>query len=159
SAMLRTWRCPSSSAKNASSTRSRNARPYRFRRICRPGRSNRTTLVTGATGNQGGAMARELLPRGRFIVRALVRDPGSPAAQAFEPAGAALVEGSFDDRASLDRALAGVAGVFSVQTFQDGTDVEVRQGKSLADAAKAAGVRHFVYSSVGSAERNTGVPH
>jgi uncharacterized protein YbjT (DUF2867 family)/quercetin dioxygenase-like cupin family protein len=118
-----------------------------------------TLLVTGATGNQGGAVARELLRRARFTVRALVRDRGGPAAQGLEQLGAELAEGNFDDRASLDRALQGVTGVFSVQVFQDGTDVEVRHGKALADAAKAARVSHFVYSSVGSAERNTGIPH
>ena len=117
-----------------------------------------TILVTGATGRQGGAVALHLLQRG-FTVHALVRDPNKPAAQAPQQAGALPVQGDLNDRASLDRALQGVTGVFSVQGWKDGLDAEVRQGKSLADAAKAAGVRHFVYSSVGSAERKTGIPH
>lgn len=121
--------------------------------------SNQIILVTGATGNQGGAVARNLLHRGVFAVRALVRDKNKPAAQALQQAGAELVEGDFDDRASLDRALQGVSGVFSLQVFKDGVDVEIRNGKAMADAAKAAGIEHFVYSSVGSAERNTGIPH
>lgn len=62
------------------------------------------------------------------------------------------------DRASLDR-VQGVYGVFSVQDFQDGLETEIRQGKTVADAASSASIQHFVYSSVGSAERNTGVPH
>jgi uncharacterized protein YbjT (DUF2867 family) len=121
--------------------------------------SNQTILVTGATGNQGGAVARHLIQRGRFTVHALVRDKSSTGAQAIKQAGAELVTGDLDDRASLDSALRDVYGVFSVQGLKDGLEVEVRQGKVLADAAKAAGVKHFVYSSVGSAERKTGVPH
>lgn len=121
--------------------------------------SNQTILVTGATGNQGGAIARHLLQRG-FTVRAFVRDPNKPAAQALKQAGAELLEGDLNDRTSLDRSLQGVSGVFSVQTFtNEGLDGEIRQGKAVADAAKAAGIQHFVYSSVGSAERNTGIPH
>ena len=67
-----------------------------------------------------------------------------------------------DDRASLDQAFAGAYGVFSVQNFwlpDVGAAGEVRQGKIVADAAKAAGVRHFVYTSVGGAERKTGLSH
>ncbi|MBW4459087.1 MAG: NmrA/HSCARG family protein [Nodosilinea sp. WJT8-NPBG4] len=121
--------------------------------------TERLILVTGATGNQGSAIARHLLQRGNFKVRALVRDPNKPAAQALQQAGAELAVGNLNDRASLDRALQGAYGVFSLQIFQDGVDTEIRQGKAVADAAKAAGIQHFVYSSVGSAERNTGVPH
>jgi uncharacterized protein YbjT (DUF2867 family) len=118
-------------------------------------------LVTGATGNQGGAVARHLLQRGNFKVRAFVRDPNKPTAQALQQAGAELVVGDFSDRASLDRALQDVYGVFSLQTFlkEGGLEAEIRDGKAVADAAKVAGVQHFVYSSVGSAERNTGIPH
>ncbi len=120
-----------------------------------------TILVTGATGNQGGAVARHLLQRGNFAVRAFVRDPNKPAAQALQQAGAELVTGDFSDRASVDRALQGAYGVFSIQTFltEGGLEAEIRDGKTVADAAKAAGIQHFVYSSVGSAERNTGIPH
>jgi uncharacterized protein YbjT (DUF2867 family) len=121
--------------------------------------SSQTILVTGATGNQGGTVARHLLQRGKFKVRAMVRDENKPTAQALKQAGAELIIGDFNDRASLDRALQGVYGVFSIQDFRDGAAVEIRQGKALADAAKTAGVEHFVYSSVGSAERNTGIPH
>ncbi len=121
--------------------------------------AGRIILVTGATGNQGGAVARHLLQRGNFRVRAFVRDPNKPAAQALKQAGAELVSGNLNDRASLDRALQDVYGVFSVQGFEDGLETEIRQGKALADAASSTGIQHFVYSSVGSAERNTGIPH
>ncbi|MEG4281293.1 NmrA/HSCARG family protein [Microcoleus sp. MON1_C1] len=121
--------------------------------------AERLILVTGATGNQGSAIARHLLQRGNFKVRALVRDPNKPASVALQQAGAELVIGDLNDRASIDRALQGAYGVFSLQIFQDGLDTEIRQGKAVAAAASLAGIQHFVYSSVGSAERNTGVPH
>ncbi|MEJ7631950.1 MAG: NmrA/HSCARG family protein [Rubrobacteraceae bacterium] len=119
----------------------------------------RLILVTGATGQQGGAVARKLLERG-FAVRALTRDTEKPAAKELAGLGAEVVEGDLDDRASIERALEGVRGVFSVQQFAEtGVEGEVRQGKALADAAKEAGVEHFVYSSVGSAHKETGIPH
>ncbi|WP_414582590.1 NmrA/HSCARG family protein [Scytonema sp. PCC 10023] len=121
--------------------------------------AERLILVTGATGNQGGAVARHLLHRG-FRVRALTRDLDKPAARALTEQGAEVVQGDLDDRASLKRALEEAYGVFSVQNFfQAGYEGEIRQGITLADAAKSAGVRHFVYSSVGSADRKTGIPH
>lgn len=124
-----------------------------------PRDDGRIVLVTGATGKQGGAVARRLLDEG-FYVRALTRDPNKPEARALAERGAEVVEGDLNDRATLDRALEGVHGVFSVQNFfEAGYDGEVRQGVTLADAAKATGVSHFVYSSVGSAHRKTGIPH
>ena len=124
------------------------------------GRSGgRTILVSGATGQQGGAVARELLERG-FGVRALTRDPEKPAAQELAERGAEVVRGDLEDRSSLERVLEGVHGVFSVQNFWEaGYEREVRQGTQLADAAKEAGVSHLVYSSVGSAHRQTGLSH
>ncbi len=88
-----------------------------------------------------------------------MRNPNKLAAQALKQEGVEVVQGDLNDRTSIDRALNGAYGVFSMQNFQDGLDTEIRQGKAIADAAKAAGIEHFVYSSVGSAERNTGVPH
>ncbi len=120
---------------------------------------NRTLLITGATGHQGGAVVREAVEHG-FHVRALVRNPQKPAARKLENFGIEIAQGDFDDRASLDRALDGCHGVFSVQNFHtEGYVGEVRQGKAMADAAKAAGVRHFIYSSVGNANLGTGIPH
>ncbi|WP_407564707.1 NmrA/HSCARG family protein [Streptomyces sp. 184] len=119
-----------------------------------------TILVLGGTGRQGGATARELLRRGRSV-HALVRDPQAPRAQALAAAGAVLVRGDLDDPASLRAAVEGVHGVFSVQTFRasGGVDGEERQGRAVAEAAAEAGVAHFVYSSVGGAERDSGIPH
>jgi uncharacterized protein YbjT (DUF2867 family) len=118
-------------------------------------------LVSGATGQQGGAAARHLLAGG-WRVRALVRDPEKAAARALATAGAELVVGDMSDRPALEQALRGAHGAFSVQNFwlpDVGAEGEVRQGTNLADAAQAAGVRHFVYTSVGGADRKTGIPH
>ena len=114
-------------------------------------------LVTGATGRQGGAVARQLLKRGHSV-RTLTRDPNKASARALAQMGAEVVRGDLDERASVDQALAGVYGVFSVQNFWEaGYEREVSQGITLADAAKAQGVKHFVYSSVGSSYRKTGI--
>jgi uncharacterized protein YbjT (DUF2867 family) len=121
--------------------------------------SNLAILVTGATGHQGGSIARHLLQHGKFKVRAMVRDENKPAAIALKQSGAELIKADFNDRASVERAMQGIYGVFSIQDFREGAAVEIRQGKAMADVAKAANVQHFVYSSVGSAERNTGIPH
>lgn len=116
-------------------------------------------LVTGATGQQGGAVARHLLSRG-YKVKALTRKPESGAASALSRLGAAMVQGDLDDPASLERALEGVWGVFAVQnTWEAGVAREEEQGKRLAEIARKKGVQHFVYSSVGSAHRRTGIPH
>jgi len=120
---------------------------------------NNVILVAGATGQQGGAVARHLLAGG-WAVRALTRDPAKAAAQQLAEAGAEIVQGNFADRATLDQALEGVYGLFGVQNFwEGGPEVEVQQGKLLADAAREANVQHIVYSSVGGAERNTNIPH
>jgi uncharacterized protein YbjT (DUF2867 family) len=122
--------------------------------------STKRILVSGATGQQGGAVARHLLKQPGFAVRALTRDTTKALAKALAQAGAELIQGDLEDPSSYERALEGAYGVFSVQTFaESGIAGEVRQGKALADAAKAAGVQHFVYSSVVSADRDTGIPH
>ena len=112
----------------------------------------KTIVVTGATGNQGGATARYLLADG-WHVRALVRDDTTPAAAALAAAGAELVRGDLDDPASLETAVRGAYGVYSVQSANPN---ELTQGTNVVDAAKAAGVRHLVYSSVGGAESQNG---
>jgi len=117
-----------------------------------------TILVTGATGAQGGATAHALLARG-FKVRALVRQPDAPAARAVRESGAELVRGDMDDAASLTRAMQGVAGVFSVQVPDArGDDSERRHGFALVQAARAAGVEHFVHSSVTGTSRRAQFP-
>ncbi|MFO0635097.1 MAG: NmrA/HSCARG family protein [Nannocystaceae bacterium] len=117
-----------------------------------------TILVTGATGKQGGAVARGLLRHGH-TVRAFTRKADSAAAKALADAGAQIVVGALEDRAALDRAIAGADAVFAMGTpFEQGPEVEVQQGLNAADAAKAAGA-YLVYTSVGSADRATGIPH
>jgi uncharacterized protein YbjT (DUF2867 family) len=119
----------------------------------------RLILVSGATGQQGGAVARSLLGRG-FGVRALTRNPEKPEARELGDLGAEVASGDLEDRSSIERVLEGVHGIFSVQNFWEaGYEGEVRQGTQLADAAKTAGVEHYVYSSVGSAHRGTGIAH
>ena len=123
------------------------------------GNEQKPVLVTGATGRQGGAVLRHLLEQGR-PVRALTRRPDSPAARALAAVGVEIAVGDMDDRASLERAMGGVHGVYSVQDFwSSGAEREVRQGINVADAVGAAGVAHLVYSSVGGAERNSGIDH
>jgi uncharacterized protein YbjT (DUF2867 family) len=120
---------------------------------------DRNVLVTGATGRQGGAVIGHMLAKG-WKLRALTRDPGSPAAQGLVRRGVEVVKGDLEDAATLGPALTGMYGVYSVQDFWAvGAKREVQQGKNLADAAKKAGVEHFVYSSVGGAERNSGIDH
>lgn len=114
-------------------------------------------LVTGATGQQGGAVARALINKGQNI-RVMTRHPEKAAALAT--AGAEVVKGDLTNQADLQAALRGIYGVFAMSTpFEAGMEAEVRQGVLLADAAKQAGVAHYVYTSVGSAHRHTGIPH
>lgn len=120
-------------------------------------------LVFGATGQQGGAVARALRANG-CEVRAFVRDPHGDRAKALAAEGITLAVGDLFDRASIDSAMVGIRGVFSVQTSSPaGTvtdDEEVLQGKAIADSATAAGVDHLVYSSSGAAGKGlTGMGH
>lgn len=116
-------------------------------------------LVTGATGKQGGAVARRLLSRGHKV-RALTRMPQGDPARALAALGAEVVQADFDDPGSLERALTGVWGVFAMQnTWEAGVAREEEQGERVAELARKKGVTHFVYTSVGSAHRGTGIPH
>ncbi|WP_327002078.1 NmrA/HSCARG family protein [Dactylosporangium sp. NBC_01737] len=112
-----------------------------------------TVLVIGATGKQGGAVARLLLDHGHDVA-AYVRSPGSPAALALSTAGARLVTGDLADPEALTRAAQGVDAVFglSVPFGSGGKDEEVAQGRLLVDAARHADA-HLVYSSVRGAGR------
>src|SRR5258708_33218724 len=123
--------------------------------------TDKIIAVTGATGQQGNAVARKLLADW-WTVRALTRDVNQSAAQDLKSKGAVLVDGDMEKRAELDAAFSGAYGVFSVQNYWKpnvGFDGEIKQGKAVADAAKAAGVQHLVYSSVGSAHRGMGQRH
>jgi uncharacterized protein YbjT (DUF2867 family) len=121
--------------------------------------SDRTILITGVTGHQGGAVARALQGTG-FSLRGLTRKPEGERAAALARRGVEVVKGDLDDEATLRRALAGVWGVFSVQnSWEAGVEREEAQGKRLATLAREGGVAHYVYTSVGSANQRTGVPH
>lgn len=123
--------------------------------------STRTVLVTGATGNQGGAVTDALLEKG-MSVRALVRDPSSAKARALAERSVELLQGDLDRQDSVEAAASGADAVFVVTSpFAPGVGVEgeMRQGRIVIDALKAAGVPHVVYSSVSDADRKTGIPH
>jgi uncharacterized protein YbjT (DUF2867 family) len=122
-------------------------------------KSGKKILVTGATGNQGSFVADKLMAEG-WTLRALTRDPSDAKAKELSAKGVEVVKGDYNDRASLDAALGGVCGAFAVFTpFEQGIEAEIRHGVNFADAAKAAGIRHLVYSSVIAANTNTGIPH
>jgi len=121
--------------------------------------NDKTVLVTGATGQQGGAVARELLKNG-YTVKAMTRNPDNPKAKELADLGAEIVRGDLDDAASLERGLAGVWGAFAVQnSWEGGVEKEEEQGKRFAEISKKVNLQHLVYTSVASAHRNTGIPH
>jgi uncharacterized protein YbjT (DUF2867 family) len=118
-------------------------------------------LVTGATGNQGGAVVKHLLTQG-VKIRALTRNGNSLAAENLRQAGIEIAVGDMHDRPSLDYALNGVNAVFSVQDFWAkgaGYKGEVQQGINLANAALNAGVNHFVQSGMAQGSRIEGIEH
>ncbi len=117
----------------------------------------RNVLVTGATGQQGGAVARTLLSRGHRV-KALTRKPDSDAARRLAATGADIVAGDLADTASLAKAASGVETMFLMGS-PAGAEQETRQGILAADVAKAAGVGHLIYSSVADANKKTGIPH
>jgi uncharacterized protein YbjT (DUF2867 family) len=107
--------------------------------------------VAGATGAQGGGLARTILadPASPFAVRALTRDPGSEKARRLAALGAEVVAADVDDRDSLTRAVAGAHGLYGVTFFWDhfSPDREKAQAANLAHAAAAAGVQHAIWST------------
>jgi uncharacterized protein YbjT (DUF2867 family) len=105
--------------------------------------------VLGATGTQGGSVARALLEGGRFAVRALTRRPGGAAAQALRRAGAEVVPADLDEPATLRAAFAGAQGLFAVTPFwtHHSPARELQQARHIARAAAAAGVAHVVWST------------
>jgi uncharacterized protein YbjT (DUF2867 family) len=121
--------------------------------------TKRSVLVTGATGQQGGAVARALLSRGHRV-KALTRKPDSDAARRLALAGADVVAGDLGDAASVLKAASDVDTMFLMgNSYEAGTEEETRQGIIAADTAKAAGVGHLIYSSVADANKKTGIPH
>lgn len=121
--------------------------------------TNKLVLVTGASGQQGGAVTDALLKKG-FSVRALTRKADSDWANTARGRGIEVVAGDFSDQDSLLRAAQGVDTIFFMTTpFEEGVDVETEQGLAMLQAAKDSSVGHVVFSSVASANLETGIPH
>ncbi len=119
---------------------------------------DRLFLIVGATGIQGRATTREMLAAGHRV-RVLTRNPDSDVSNALGKLGAEVVKGDMEDAGSLTTAMAGVHGVFAVfQPDAGGTDSERRHGHAAISAAKAAGVQHFIYSSVCQAGTHESFP-
>ncbi len=116
-------------------------------------------LVTGATGQQGGATARRLLEHGHKV-RAVTRDPASAKAKGLAALGATLVTADLLDLEAMTRAADGADALFAISTpFEAGVDAEIQQAVTAAKAARAAGTAHFVYTSVAGADRKSGIEH
>lgn len=105
-------------------------------------------FVTGATGAQGGSVVKALLASGIYAVRALTRNAKSEKALALLEQGAEVVEGDFENEARLTQLIKGCYGVFGVTNFWEHFGNEFRQGKNLVNAVHAAGVEHFVLSTL-----------
>jgi uncharacterized protein YbjT (DUF2867 family) len=119
----------------------------------------RTILVSGATGQQGGAVARALAARGHRV-KGLTRRPDSDAARRLAATGVEVVAGNLDDKASVVQAAKGVDTMYLMgNSYEAGIEAETRQGIIAADAARQAGIGHLIYGSVGDADRKTGIPH
>lgn len=108
--------------------------------------------VVGATGSQGGGLCRAILddPGGGFACRAVTRDPGKDAAKALAARGAEVVKADLDDVTSLTRAFTGAHGAYCVTNFWEhfSAEKEKTQARNLAEAAKAAGVKHVIWSTL-----------
>jgi len=111
--------------------------------------------VTGATGAQGGGLVRALLGDGEFAVRALTRKVDGDKARELTKLGAEVVAADLDDVASLKRAFTGAHGVYGVTNFWEhfSPDKELAQARAIAQAAKDAGVRHVIWSTLEDTRR------
>lgn len=117
----------------------------------------KTIAVVGATGRQGGQVARHLLEQG-WHVRALTRKPEGNRAAELKALGAEVVQADLEDPASLEAAFTNAYGVFNMQAHYPGKiEVEIRQGRNAAEAAKKTGIRHLVYGSAGPGHTKTGI--
>ncbi|XP_062513028.1 nmrA-like family domain-containing protein 1 [Corticium candelabrum] len=125
--------------------------------------SNPLITVFGATGEQGGSVARSLLQKGGWRVRGVTRNPDSDKAKALKALGIEVVKASLDDKASVKEAVRGSHGVFLVTNFWELLDAarETKQGKDAADACVEEGVKHLIYSGLSPAKKLSGlsVPH
>ncbi|XP_045676517.1 nmrA-like family domain-containing protein 1 isoform X2 [Phyllostomus hastatus] len=114
-------------------------------------------VVFGATGAQGGSVARTLIEDGTFRVRAVTRDPGQRAAKELKLQGAEIVQGDQNDEASMELALTGAHATFIVTNYWENCsqEQEVKQGKLLANLAKRLGLRYVVYSGLENIKKLT----
>ena len=121
--------------------------------------SKRTVLVIGATGAQGGSVVDALLINGQNVIAA-ARDPNSASAQSLNNRGVTVRKADYSDQNSMRDAAKGADAAFIVTTpFEAGADAEAAQGIKMVDAMRDAGVGHIVFSSVGDADKATGIPH
>src|SRR5215470_7623957 len=109
-------------------------------------------VVVGATGTQGGGLCQAILsdPNGGFAVRAITRDPSKDKAKALAARGAEVVQANVDNIESLEKAFSGAYGVYGVTNFWEhfSAEKEKAQAKNIAEAAKAAGVKHVIWSTL-----------
>jgi hypothetical protein len=129
----------------------------RFIRTRSPFMSKPLITVFGATGAQGGGLARALLQSDDrpFRVRAVTRKPGGPAARALSELGAEIVAADLDDPASVQRAMQGAHGAFCVTNYWEyfSPEREIKQADTMAEAARLAGVRHVIWSTLDDTRR------
>ena len=121
--------------------------------------NRKVILVTGGTGNQGGAVARNLLKQGKWKVKVLSRNQESIKSKILKSEGIDVVEGNLNDPISYSEYFNKIYGIFSVQNFTNGIDKEIEQGKKIAELAKLKGVKHLLYSSVSGTDLESGIPH
>jgi uncharacterized protein YbjT (DUF2867 family) len=119
---------------------------------------DKTIFVTGATGNQGGAVLRYLVSSG-FRVKALVRNPSTDAGKRLVHPNVEIISGDLNDPRTYQHHLDQVDAVFCNLSFKNGVDKELNQGINLVNNAKERKVKYFLYSSVIGCDANTGIPH
>ncbi len=119
---------------------------------------NKIVLVIGATGKQGGAFVQALLKK-NYMIKAFCRSASSEKVKKLKEKNVEIIEGNFYNAKSIVNAARYTDAVFFMTTFTDGPDKEVEQGIKIADSLKEADVEHIVFSSVASADNNTGIPH
>jgi len=121
--------------------------------------NKRIVLVSGVTGQQGGSVVQALLKDGHHVI-GFTRNPDSPKAKSLIAQGVEMQKGDFNDAGRILEAIQRVDAVFAMTTpFEQGIEAEIRQGIEFANLAKEGGVGHFVFNSVGNADKNTHIPH
>jgi uncharacterized protein YbjT (DUF2867 family) len=119
---------------------------------------SKTIFVTGATGHQGGAVARNLIRQG-FHVKALTRNVSSAGAEKLRSQNIEIIQGDLNDPKTYKEHLKGIDGIFCALTFENGIEKEISQGIGLADLAKEYHIDQFIYSSGVGTDLHTGIPH